>query len=444
MRVDAYKVMHWMNVRKMTAAQVAEASGVEPERFAASLTGAGDDEWPDSMAAAVARTLVIEPEKLAASGRRDLTVITRTARELHGTRRPIQRDGIHFYNYYTMAAPPGAVAPVILDILCPADRVPALNNGHMEPAITVNLGPGDIHGRWGEELDEATWQVMRANRDDDAWIVGDSYVEPSFCPHSYSLVSDAPARIVSYTGHSNLASLVEDVNDWAERPAQELVEWLGDHGPDGLTPYRLAVELLARRGHTPESAAAMLGMSGEKLAAALEEGSDGVLRELGSALGLDHRMLLRPERRHDRVGKTYRDVAECRRDARRFRGYRATSLACAPHLPDLTGLYLRVDGDEGEDLRELAETHYLVTGGEVTLHWTAADGRAASARLDADGTAWVAPFVAHRWTGDGALIKLGSGRHLSYLDLYELTNTYSAAATLRRARRDGRGWGYDS
>ena len=136
----------------------------------------------------VARFLRVEAEQLTSSPRRNLTALTRSADDLIATRRPIQRDGIHFYNYYTMAAPPGAVAPVILDILCPAERVPALNNGHLEPAITVNIGPGDINGRWGEELTEETWQVLRANSpsaanspstgngspaggDGDAWIV---------------------------------------------------------------------------------------------------------------------------------------------------------------------------------------------------------------------------------------------------------------------------------
>lgn len=442
MRIDTYRVVHWMNIRKMTATQVAEAAGLDPGRLSASLAGSGEEEeeWPEATAAAVARALAIEPEKLAASGRRDLVVIMKTAQELQDTCRPIQRDGIHFYNYYTMAAPPGAVAPVILDILCPAGRVPALNNGHMEPAITVNLGPGDIYGRWGEELDDRTWQVITANHDDDRWIVGDSYLEPSYCPHSYSLASDAPARIVSYTGHSNLAALVEDVNDWAGQPAQALYSWLeGDPSTRSL-----AGELLSRRGHTMESAAAMLGTSTEKLAGAVDDGVVEVVRELGSALGLDHRLLLRPEPRHDSVGKTYRDIAECRRDARSFRGYQVTSLASGPHLPDLTGLYLRVSGEAGGELRELAETHYLVTGGEVTIHWTAADGRTREAKLGADGTVWVAPFVTHRWTGEGSLVKLGSGRHVSYLDLYEMTNTYAPAATLRRARHDGRGWGYDS
>ncbi|MEV0391087.1 histidine kinase [Nonomuraea sp. NPDC050643] len=440
MRLDTFKVVHWMNVRKMTVGQVAEAAGLGRARLAALLDKPGGDEWPEPEVSALSRALGVEPERLTESGRRDLTVVTRTAAELGETRRPIQRDGIHFYNYYTMAAPPGAVAPVILDILCPAGRVPALNNGHLEPAITVNLGPGDIHGRWGEELTDATWQVIEANGGEDPWIVGDSYLEPSYCPHSYSLASDVPARIVSYTGQSNLAGLLEDVNDWSEPAATELFGWLGSEP----SPKALAGLLLARRGHTIDSAAAELGMSGEKLAAALEYGAVEDLRELGWRLGLDDRLLLRRDLRHDDVGKTYMNVAECRRQVRDFFGYRVTSLAGAPHLPDLSGLYLSVRGDAGGDLLEPGETHYLVTGGSLRLDWVTADGGTASRELAADGTAWVAPFVKHRWSGDGSLIKLGSGRHLTYLDLYELTNTYAAAATLRRGRRDGRSWGYDS
>ncbi|MGH3777414.1 MAG: histidine kinase [Pseudonocardiaceae bacterium] len=426
-----------MNVRKITAEQMAEATGSELDRLLAAGT-AGD--WPDGAAAAVARVLRIEPEQITASRRRDLTVLTRSAVELRDTRRPIQRDGIHFYNYYTMAAPPGAVAPVILDILCPADRIPALNNGHLEPAITVNLGPGDIHGRWGTELTDATWQVMRANSGPDDWIVGDSYVEPSYCPHSYSLTSGTPARIVSYTGQSNLATLLEDINDWATPAADALFARLDD----GLTPSVLAELLLARRGHTVESAAAVLGIPGGAVTVALDGGDLAVLRDLGRTFGFDYRLLLWPEWRRDSVGKTYCDIDDCRKDVRRFQGYEVASMASAPHLPDLTGLFVRIDGDSGAELREPAETHYLVTRGEVVLDWTEADGTRRRARLDPDSTAWVGPFVAHRWSGNGALVKLGSGRHLNYLDLIELANTYAAAATLRRGRRDGHSWGYDS
>ncbi|MFI9504672.1 histidine kinase [Nocardia sp. NPDC052566] len=439
MRVDNYKVVHWLNIRKMTPGQLAEAIGSDPEQLG-KLLSPSVDEWPEEIAGAVASALQVTPENLGASGRGDLTVLIRTAEQLRETRRAIQRDGIHFYNYYTMAAPPGAVAPVILDILCPADRVPALNNGHLEPAITINLGPGDIHGRWGEELGEATWQVIATNAGADDWIVGDSYVEPSYCPHSYSLAGADPARIVSYTGQSALAGLLEEVNDWSDPAARALLDWL-DASP---SPRQVAAQLLARRGHTIGSAAVTLGVRADDLVAAIELGAVERLRALGTTLGFDYRLLLPPAARHDAVGKTFKDVEGCRREIRDFRGYRVTSLASAPHLPDLTGLFLRVAGDGGESLCEPAESHYLVTAGSPTLRWTGADGREEQAELAVDASAWVAPFVTHRWSGDGALIKLGSGRHLGYLDLYELTNTYAAMATVGRGRRDSRGWGYDS
>ncbi|KAA8884801.1 helix-turn-helix transcriptional regulator [Nocardia colli] len=438
MRVDNYKLMHWLNTRKMTTGQVAEAVGLDHGQFEKLLSVT--DEWPDELADALARALQITPEQLVASGRADLTVLLRTAQELRDTRRPIQRDGIHFYNYYTMAAPQGAVAPVILDIRCPADRLPALNNGHLEPAITINLGPGDIHGRWGEELGEATWQVISANPDEDNWIVGDSYVEPSYCPHTYSLASDASARIVSYTGQSALAGLIEDVNDWSDPAAHAMLGWLDE----SLTPQKVATLLLSRRGHTIESAAEALGIRASDLIAALDEGALDQLRDLGTTLGFDYRLLLRPATRHDAVGKTFKDIAQCRKEIRDFQGYRVTSLASAPHLPDLTGLFLLVAGQDGANLCEPAESHYLVTAGSPTLHWTDAAGQERHSELEVDASAWVAPFVTHRWSGDGALIKLGSGRHLGYLDLYELTNTYAAVSTVRRGRRDSRGWGYDS
>ena len=77
--------------------------------------------------------------------------IFRSKEELEKTKRPITRDKIHFYNYYTLPTPKGYVAPVLIDILCPKEKLPKLNNGHLEPAITVSLGPNDIHARFGKK-----------------------------------------------------------------------------------------------------------------------------------------------------------------------------------------------------------------------------------------------------------------------------------------------------
>lgn len=131
-----------------------------------------------------------------------------------------------------------------------------------------------------------------------------------------------------------------------------------------------------------------------------------------------------------------------------FRSYQVASMASAPHLSDLSGLFMRVEKQTAAadplDLVELGETHYMVTAGELTLAWRDAGGDISRQTLLADGTAWVAPFVEHAWFGDGALIKLGSGRHVGVLDQLELTSTFEAPSTIRRARGDVLGWGYDS
>ncbi|MFC4039799.1 helix-turn-helix domain-containing protein [Dactylosporangium siamense] len=443
MLVDPFKLRHWLNARKYTAAQVADLAGISRETIDALLAG-GATTVPPEQVTAVAGALRIDPSQLGERLRGDLTVLHQTPEALHETRRPIQRDGIHFYNYYSMVAPTGRIAPVILDILCPAGRLPALNNGHLEPAITVNLGPGDIHGRWGEQLSAQTWQVLAASSGVDAWITGDSYIEPSYCPHAYSLATERPARIVSYTGQSNIAALADEVNGWSDTAFAAYLERLDR----GLNPGDVFDLLIARRGYDRQGVSAAAGVSSQELAAAIADPLSGLatFRAVGRAVGIDYRLLLPPERRHDDVGKTCFSLDEARTSKRRFGPYEVASMASAPHLPDLTGLFLRVDADRagGEaDLVEPAECHYLVTTGEATLEWLDAAGEVRAARLPADASAWVGPFVRHRWSGHASLLKFGSGAHVGYLDLVELTNTYNPAATARRGRRDRASWGHD-
>lgn len=445
MLLDPYKVHRWLNVRKLTPTQLAERTHIDDGDIHRLLTGERVD-VNDELGARLAATLSIDAQQIADGAGRELTVIALSAAEVHATRRAIQRDGIHFYNYYSMAGAPGRVAPVILDILCPSDRVPKLNNGHLEPAITVNLGPGDIHGRWAEALDDDSWRVLEANRESDDWIRGDSYVEPSYCPHSYSLASDVPARIISYTAQSELASLFGELNQWTPAAFEEFMRDFSEGQPADLLR-----SILRRRGFDLASAAHMSEIPLDRLRAWLAADDRALsvqeLRRLGERLGFDYRVLLPAPHQYNKIGVTYRSIGESRSSTRSFGSYTFASMACAPHLSGLGGLFMLVHGTEGHqsvlDLVDNTETHYMVLAGDATLVWRDAEGHLDQVQLSADGTAWVAPYVEHGWFGDAAVIKLSSGRHVSYLDQLELTNTFDASGTLRRGWRDQSGWGYD-
>lgn len=446
MLVDSFQLGRWLNARKLTPQQLAAQVGMRDSEVLSLLDGTAAA-VPDDCALRLAAGLSVAPTQLANGAPSGLSVIVMTAAELRTTCRPIQRDGIHFYNYYSMAGPPGHVAPVILDILCPVERVPQLNNGHLEPAITVNLGPGDIHGRWAENLTSDSWRVMAANRDDQNWICGDSYVEPSFCPHSYSLASEQPARIISYTGQSYLTDLFSELNHWTPTAFEAFI---GDVGSG--KPAALLRSILRRHGFTAATAAYATDTSCEHLKRWLAGAYDALslqdLRVLGERLGFDYRVLLPAPRHHEELGLTYCSIEQSKESVRTFATYKVASMASASHLPGLCGLFMMIysprrTGPAALDLVESTETHYLVLDGEATLAWDDPDGTAAEAQLTADATAWVAPYVRHGWTGEATVIRLSSGRHVSYLDQFELTNTFDAEAILRRGWRDQSGWGYD-
>ncbi|MEU7039536.1 histidine kinase [Streptomyces varsoviensis] len=441
--VDLYKLMHWLNARKLTPDHVLDLTGIKLDLGAGEA--GGRLALPEPELRRLAAALDIAPAQLAPGAGRTPAAIFQSRAETEATRRAVRRDGIHFYNYYSLPAPSGHIAPVILDILCPADRLPQLNNGHLEPAITVNIGPGDIHGRWGTEITELNWAVLRANRSaGHEWIIGDSYLEPSYRPHSYSLAGDESARIISYTAKSNLHALLTLANDWPDGSYDRFVaDWSA-----GDQAAMLGIAM-ARRAYGPRALAAAADVPRDAVERCLAGDRDALdtaaLRRVGALLGVDHRLLLPPEPLHDEIGKTWCTIERGIASVREFGGYRAASMAGAPQLPDLVGLYLAVDREERAplDLFDHGASHFLVTRGTPTAWWTEPDGTVREQPLVPDDSLWVAPCVAHGFSGAGALIKLGNGEGYGYLEHLELNHTVHREATLRRARRDRADWGYE-
>ncbi|MGH2906920.1 MAG: helix-turn-helix domain-containing protein [Solirubrobacterales bacterium] len=447
--IGATQVARWANARKITLEQIAEAlADVHPGELRQFDDFGG--EVSVDFATRLADLLDVDPEQLTSGPSIRPRAISMSADEIEGSRRSIQRDGIHFYDYYSLPAPHGEVGPVLLDIHCPADRLPALNNGHLEPALTVNLGPGDISGRWSDSAEGDGWEILAANIDPrDSWIIGDSYIEPSFCPHSYALASDVPARILSYTVGAPLGPLLQRCDEWDDAAFER---WIGQFDAVGCSAALLTREI-TRRGWTNQS----LAEQAEIPPAVLDDFCAGrretipmsSLVALCQTLGVDYRSFLPPAFDHDALGKCGRSVAEARATIRAFGPYEVASLAAATHVPDVYGIFMRIeldDHDDGElDICDSGETHLLVTSGRLTLRWDDG-GSIESQTLDHGDAIWIDAHVAFSLRGNGSTIKLGTtgGRGVASCDQNELTRTFSAASTLRAGRRSRDSWGYDA
>lgn len=442
--IDPVKLMRWLNARKLTVSAFGEAVGISADRLDADI-GSDVLAWDGDLAGRAAEVLDLEIDQLAASPKAQAAVY-RSAASSEAERRVVRRDNIDFYIYYSLAAPRGHVGPVILDILCPRDRLPELNHGHLEPAITINLGPGDINGRWGEELTGDTWSVLAANKDEDRWITGDSYFEPSFCPHTYSLATDVPARILSYTGTSPLAGLIDRANAWPADSFDALLHDLGER----LEPATILRQAMRRRSFDAKSLCATAGVDeqavGDFLSGAEHALDLPALRRIGSTIHCDYRLLLPADATRDRLGKSSCTLKESRASIRSFGEYLVADMAGSSAAPDMLGMFLLVDRSgtsEVIDLRDPPATFYLVTEGTGTAYWHGEGGTSFRQELGQWDSLWIGPNVAHGFTGRASLLRMGDAGSYSYADSLELGNAYRPAWTLGRARQNRQGWGYD-
>ena len=210
-RLDRIKLNRWLNVRKTT---IEHLNKLLKNKLNFKFTLDNCDSLDKFSINTIAETLDVPAEKLLKKNSLP-SFIFKSKNEIEKTKRPINKGGIHFYNYYTLPTPKGYVSPVLLDILCPKNKLPKLNNGHLEPAITISMGPKDIYARYAEKLNKTTWVKFRINKNPKTkWIVGSSYYEPSFCKHTYSQAENGLGRIISYTTRSNIENLLSNkLND---------------------------------------------------------------------------------------------------------------------------------------------------------------------------------------------------------------------------------------
>ena len=351
------------------------------------------------------------------------------------TKRPINRDGIHFYNYYSLPVPKGFVGPVILDILCPKNRLPALNNGHLEQAITINLGKSDIYGRWGKVKNKLNFSKIRFNNTKkNPWIIGDSYVEPTYCPHSYSRATHQNSQILSYTAKSPLEKFINNLNNW---PKSNYINLINKLKSNNLRKSILKF-YLDNKGVDLKYLSKSIKTKVKNLDHIIR--NKKILIKTCSFLKIDYNLFNKKiYKSEDNIGKTYLSYDDSFKTIRKYKSYTIASIASSERYPDLNGYFIKVSKKKiVYDLCDYASSHYLVTDGDFKFNINNK-----SINIKKGDAIWMSSFKSHGFSGAGSLLKISNGETLDTSDLTEILNTYNPIQTLRRSYKDKISWGYE-
>ncbi|MDA7770260.1 hypothetical protein N8925_03000, partial [Candidatus Pelagibacter sp.] len=355
--------------------------------------------------------------------------------KIEKTKRPIKRDGIHFYNYYSLPIPDGFVGPVILDILCPKDKLPQLNNGHLEQAITINLGNSDIYGRWGKVKNKTNFSKIRFNNSSvNSWIIGDTYVEPTYCPHSYSRATDYNSQILSYTAKSPLEKLIKNLNNWSNKNYKSLMNNIQfkDIRTSILNFY------LNNQGISIKYLAKSINFKISNISQIIK--NKKILSKTCKFLKIDPNLLDKKNySSEDTIGKTYLPYKESFKTIRKYKSYTIASMASSERYTDLFGYFIKVSKKKKvKDLSDYASSHYLITSGNFYLN---IDNK--KIKIKKGDAIWMSSFKLHGFSGSGSLLKISNGENLDTADLSEMLNLYNPKKTLERSYKDKISWGYE-
>ena len=428
--IDIIKLNHWLNARKITLPFIKKRI----KSLANKLSIKKDFKINQKELDFINQELSIPTEKIRVLDKiPDYIYMSKT--KVEKTKRPIMRDGIHFYNYYSLPIPNGFVGPVILDILCPRNKLPKLNNGHLEQAITINLGESDIYGRWGKNKSKINFSKIKFNSSKvNPWIIGDTYVEPTYCPHSYSRATSYNSQILSYTAKSPLEKLVKNLNNWSIKNYANLMKNIRskDARSDILKLY------LNNKGISLNYLSKSINYKINNLNQIIN--NKKILSKTCKFLKIDQKLFEKKTySSEDAIGKTYLSYKDSFKTIRKYKSYTIASMASSERYMDLFGYFIKVSKNKKiKDLSDYASSHYLVTNGNFYFN---VDNK--NIKIKKGDAIWMSSFKSHGFSGNGSLLKISNGENLDSSDLSEILNLYNPQKTLQRSYKDKISWGYE-
>jgi hypothetical protein len=438
--IDRFKLIHWLNIRKTTFVELNRLL----KKSVNQIINYENTEKLDAYSVKQIATVLKIPADSLLKSNKIPNYLHMRKEEINATKRPITRDGIHFYNYYTLPSPEGFVAPVLIDILCPKNKLPKLNNGHLETAITLSLGPNDIYARFEKKINKTNFCKFKINKDKKtSWIVGDNYYEPSYCLHTYSRASDGPGKILSYTTVSHVNKIFRDkFND------DSFKNFLKRNDKKNYT-RNLFLQSLEDRGYDLNYVSKKTNIKINNLKNFFKEKCEltkSQKKKIFNLASLDERLYHEIKHKEDKVGKLYFSVSDVKKTIRKYKSYTIASIASSTRNPDLYGYFMSIKKKNTKspklDLQDSNCSHYLVTRGNLFFFILDKD-RIKKINCSEGDAIWVSSYIEHAFYGKGALAKISDGQNFNYLEKFDLGNLYKHNKTFVRARKDIRNWGYD-
>ena len=428
--IDFIKLNHWLNARKITTKLIDK----KQKNFAKKLSLKKNFSISPRELDFINTDLSIPTEKIEVQNKIPDYILW-TKSKIDKTKRPINRDGIHFYNYYSLPIPNGFVGPVILDILCPKNKLPKLNNGHLEQAITINLGNSDIYGRWGKKKNKVNFSKIKYNNSSkNPWIIGDTYVEPTYCPHSYSRATEYNSQILSYTAKSPLEKFIKNLNNWSKSNYENLIKNIKSKNPR-VSILKLYLD---NKGVDLKYLSQKIKVKVKTLEQIIN--NKKVLIKTCKLLKINPDLFNNIQyTSEDSIGKTYLSYKDSFKTIRKYKSYTIASMASSERYSDLFGYFIKVSGSKKvKDLCDFASSHYLITDGEFNFN---IDNK--TIKVKKGDAIWMSSFKSHGFSGKGSLLKISNGECVDSSDLREILNIYKPVETLKRSYKDRISWGYE-
>ena len=322
--------------------------------------------------------------------------------------------------------------------------MPKLNNGHLEPAITVSMGPNDIYARFDEKLKKDTWIKFGVNKDKKTnWILGSSYFEPSFCKHSYSRATNGLGRIISYTTKSNIESLLNDkLNNNSYK------NFMSYNKNKKINRSLLKLEL-ENRGYSIEKISSLIRVPVKKIKNYFKNSNSKLdiknIRKICNIINIEPFNFFEKKFKEDSVGKSYLSYKDSIKTIRKFKSYKIASIANSKRFPDLTGYFMKVFNKKKiftNDIFDSKCSHYFVTSGKIRVNINA-ESKKISKNLREGDCLWMSAFTYHGFVGNGSLLKISDGQNINNLEKEDLINTYRLNDVLKRTKNDIQNWGHD-